>query len=400
MMIVLATKMRMLTSKLISDSVEHGDKGAMVKTCRKKSWLLLACVCIATGYILCAQMAGSGCMWGSASELNNNNNNIVQHGGGGFRRLLEVMLTNESDFEMNARTGSAIVIFLIMSALANSAGIGGGLFWVPLFSSLLQFTVKSAAALSQSCVATGTLGGSLLSITQRSPVDRDRPMIDYSLTLVLMPALILGMSIGVLLNIMLPSLIISSLLLVVLLLISFRTLQNGFRMRKAEKIAKARMDSEVVISGQDLVQEDTTEVEHGDQKEKETKDVAVRLEAGIVAGAAMSESPASNSNGVSRPCERHSLDEKTSLDGTASCEYTNETSSNECAQPEMGMMRKASSVVTQVVRVFALLQIDEYESRNLLYIVYNNNVFANDYLAGCCKFQGCTESCDSMEVCS
>jgi hypothetical protein len=180
-------------------------------------------------------------------------------------------------------------------------------------------------------------------------------MIDYSLTLVLMPALILGMSIGVLLNIMLPSLIISSLLLVVLLLISFRTLQNGFRMRKAEKIAKARMDSEVVISGQDLVQEDTTELEHGDQKEKETKDVAVRLEAGIVAGAAMSESPASNSNGVSRPCERHSLDEKTSLDGTASCEYTNETSSNECAQPEMGMMRKASSVVTQVVRVFALL---------------------------------------------
>ena len=358
----------MLTRQLIADSVKHRDKGAMIeefKTCRKKSRLLLLCICMAIGYILCAQMVGSGCSKsGSASELNNNNNNYsVQHGGGGYRRLLEVMLTNDSDFEMNARTGSAIVIFLIMSALANSAGIGGGLFWVPLFSSLLQFTVKSAAALSQSCVATGTLGGSLLSITQRSPVDRDRPMIDYSLTLVLMPALILGMSIGVLLNIMLPSLIISSILLVVLLLISFRTLQNGFRMRKAEKIARSRMDSEVVISGQDLVQEDTTKAEHGDQKEKETKDViAVRLEAGMVAGTAMSESPASDSNGVSRPCERHSLDEKTSLDGTASCECTNEsneTSSNECAQPEMGMMRKASSVVTQVVCVFALLQINE-----------------------------------------
>jgi len=358
MMIILATRMRMLSRKLMSDSVEHGYRGAFMeefKTCKKKARLLVTFVCIATGSIVYAQMSGSGCTWDSASELYNNNNNKVQHGRGGFRRLLEVMLTNDSDFEMNARTGSAIVIFLIMSALANGAGIGGGLFWVPLFSSLLQFTVKSAAALSQSCVATGTLGGSLLSVTQRSPVDRDRPMIDYSLTLVLMPALILGMSIGVLLNIMLPSLIISSILLVVLLLISFRTLQNGFRMRKAEKIARARMDSEVVISGQDLVQEDATEAEQAGQKEKETNEVAGRLEAGIVASAAMSESPASNSNSVSRPCERQSLDDKTSLDDTASCECTNEsneTTSIECAQPDMGMMRKASSVVTQVVRVF------------------------------------------------
>jgi len=359
MMILLATRMRMVTRQLMSQSVEHGCRGAMLeefKTCKNKARVLLTFVCVATGCILYAQMAGSGCMWDSASELNNNNiNSNVQQMRGGLRRLMEVMLTNDSDFEMNARTGSAIAIFLIMSALANSAGIGGGLFWVPLFSSLLQFTVKSAAALSQSCVATGTLGGSLLSVTQRSPVDRDRPMIDYSLTLVLMPALILGMSIGVLLNIMLPSLIISSILLVVLLLISFRTLQNGFRMRKAEKIARARMDSEVVIAGGDLVEEDAAEVEQSGQKEKETKELAEKLEAGVAAGAATSESPASNPNGaLSRPCERHSLDDKTSLDDTASCECTNEsneTSSNECAQPEMGMMRKASSVVTQVVCV-------------------------------------------------
>ena len=78
MMILLATRMRMVTRQLMSQSVEHGCRGAMLeefKTCKNKARVLLTFVCVATGCILYAQMAGSGCMWDSASELNNNNIN-------------------------------------------------------------------------------------------------------------------------------------------------------------------------------------------------------------------------------------------------------------------------------------------------------------------------------------
>ena len=70
---------------------------------------------------------------------------------------------------------------------------------------------------------------------QRNPHTDSRPMIDYSLTLVLMPALVQGISIGVMLNYIIPSVIISSLLVIILLLISGRTLYHGVKLFKAEK---------------------------------------------------------------------------------------------------------------------------------------------------------------------
>lgn len=151
------------------------------------------------------------------------------------RRLLNVELDNSSPLVMNWRTGIAIPIYLIMSMLAISSGVGGGLFWVPLFTALLQFSVKSAAALSQSCVAGGCIGGTLYSFMQRHPHDRTRPVVDYNLALVLMPALVQGISFGVMLNYIIPSLILSCLLIVTLLLISARTLHQGIKMVQGER---------------------------------------------------------------------------------------------------------------------------------------------------------------------
>ena len=124
-----------------------------------------------------------------------------------------------------------------VSGLANSVGIGGGLFWVPLFNALLGFSVKAAAAMSQACVACGTLGGTAYSILLRHPLDSTRPLIDYSLAAVLMPALVLGVAIGVLLNIIVPQLILAVILFIVLVAIAIRTLQQGMRQRRQEKAA-------------------------------------------------------------------------------------------------------------------------------------------------------------------
>lgn len=167
------------------------------------------------------------------------------------RRLLEQLNDNSTDLVMNWRTGLAIPLYIIFAMLAISSGVGGGLFWVPLFTALMQFTVKSAAALSQSCVAGGCLGGTIYSIMQRNPHLDSRPMIDYSLTLVLMPALVQGISIGVMLNYIIPSVIISSLLVIILLLISARTLYQGVKLVKAEKRVKKSVDEEPGMIGDD-----------------------------------------------------------------------------------------------------------------------------------------------------
>lgn len=161
------------------------------------------------------------------------------------RRLFNVELDNSSPLVMDWRAGIAIPIYLVMSMLAISSGVGGGLFWVPLFTALLQFSVKSAAALSQSCVAGGCIGGTLYSFMQRHPHDKERPVMDYNLALVLMPALVQGISFGVMLNYILPSLILSCLLIITLLLISARTLHQGFKMVAAERrVRRMRLEEE------------------------------------------------------------------------------------------------------------------------------------------------------------
>ena len=61
---------------------------------------------------------------------------------------------------------------------------------------------------------------------------------DYNLSLVLMPALVQGISFGVMLNYILPSLVLSCLLVITLLLISARTLHQGIKMVQAEQRVK------------------------------------------------------------------------------------------------------------------------------------------------------------------
>lgn len=268
--------------------------------------------------------------------------------------------TDHESFTINAETGSAIAIYFILAAMANSAGIGGGLFWAPLFNALLGFSVRAAAAMSQSCVATGTVGATLFSVMQRNPADRSRPMIDYPLALILMPALIMGISFGVILNVILPSVIISSLLVLLLLLVSSRTLYRGFHQLKSERLAKKRMSDELDRGGRGIESRNSTETE-GD------------LESGNAAGS--SESPTSphvlgkkdNYYGYdSSDKENNSVDyydtqnnsmnkaEKTSLDEKASLESYEETEKkkSEAQGEERGgpsLMQRTSSKLAEAV---------------------------------------------------
>lgn len=144
-------------------------------------------------------------------------------------------------------------------------GIGGGLYWVPLFNALLGFSIKGAAALSQCCVACGTLGALSYNIMLRHPLYPKAPLIDYPLATVLMPSLVLGVSVGVLLNFIVPSLILSIVLFIILLIIGARTLQNAIRQRRREKEAAAAAAGAAKLLEEE---EETASTATGEQKQQ------------------------------------------------------------------------------------------------------------------------------------
>ncbi|GJP34419.1 hypothetical protein CLOM_g18865 [Closterium sp. NIES-68] len=132
---------------------------------------------------------------------------------------------------------SGLVLTACCALLANAAGIGGGPFYMPLFNSFLGFTANSATGLSHTMVASSGIASTFYGLIQSSPLDPSQPLIDVRLALTFTPALLLGVSCGVLLNPLLPPWLQTSLLAI---LLGYVARETGIKASKAwEKESKA-----------------------------------------------------------------------------------------------------------------------------------------------------------------
>ena len=80
--------------------------------------------------------------------------------------------------------------------LANSAGVGGGPFYVPLLNGVVGFSLQECTGLSHTIVATSAIASTLYGLTHPRPGHPDRPLVDLDVALIFIPALLFGVSIG------------------------------------------------------------------------------------------------------------------------------------------------------------------------------------------------------------
>lgn len=64
-------------------------------------------------------------------------------------------LDENTPFGADWQSMVALVIVFISSAFANTAGVGGGFIFVPMFNILMNFPLKTSTALSQMVIALG-----------------------------------------------------------------------------------------------------------------------------------------------------------------------------------------------------------------------------------------------------
>jgi uncharacterized membrane protein YfcA len=94
-----------------------------------------------------------------------------------------------------------IILSIIVSLASGPGGQGGASFYIPLFSVLLQFSVRAAAAMATFIVFLGCISAVIPAMLKDNPVTLHRaPMIDYTTLIVMMPPMLLGISFGVILN--------------------------------------------------------------------------------------------------------------------------------------------------------------------------------------------------------
>lgn len=129
-------------------------------------------------------------------------------------------------------------LILTLGSLAAGAGIGGGGLFVPIYAVLLNVGAKPAVPLSK-CTILGAAIGNYVSIGFGRHPNADRPLIDYETSTFMQAGELLGVTFGVLLNLMLPEIIIMIFLMLLLSYNSIRTLRKGRDKFRKETIAFA-----------------------------------------------------------------------------------------------------------------------------------------------------------------
>ena len=134
--------------------------------------------------------------------------------------------------------GTFLLIF--MAIVSISGGIGGSAICSALLLSLYRFMPHQAVALTQSFLFSGTITAICLKIRDRHPT-KDRPIIYYDFLLQLSCPLVLGVSIGVLVNPAFPGWLILALLTIVIAIVVTLTFRNGLIIFKEEQILRKEL---------------------------------------------------------------------------------------------------------------------------------------------------------------
>lgn len=145
------------------------------------------------------------------------------------------------ELELDGRTISAIVLGALAAAVCSAAGLGGGIVFVALLNLLLQFDSKTSAALSNFMIFGSSSVGLALNLLRDHPNQFNKPVVDFDIALILQPNMLLGISIGVILNGMLPNWLITALLMIMLVYMTFKTTKSGLkRWDKETRLANAK----------------------------------------------------------------------------------------------------------------------------------------------------------------
>ncbi|OUZ99964.1 Transmembrane protein TauE like [Macleaya cordata] len=149
---------------------------------------------------------------------------------GGYRHVWPAM-----KFGWRIIVGS--IIGFIGAAFGSVGGVGGGGIYVPMLTLIIGFDAKTSVPISKCMIMGAALSTVYYNLKRRHPT-HDMPIIDYNLTLLVQPMLMLGISIGVILSEIFANWMVTILLIVLFLGTSTMSFFKGIETWKKETILK------------------------------------------------------------------------------------------------------------------------------------------------------------------
>ncbi|KAL0415228.1 UNVERIFIED_CONTAM: Sulfite exporter TauE/SafE family protein 3 [Sesamum latifolium] len=139
------------------------------------------------------------------------------------------------DMEFGWRIVLGTVIGFFGAALGSVGGVGGGGIFVPMLTLIIGFDPKTSTAVSK-CMITGAAVATVYYNLKLRHPSLDLPVIDYDLALLFQPMLVLGISIGVIFNVIFAEWMVTVLLIILFIGTSLKAFFKGVETWKKETI--------------------------------------------------------------------------------------------------------------------------------------------------------------------
>ncbi|KAL1188325.1 Sulfite exporter TauE/SafE family protein 2 [Cardamine amara subsp. amara] len=151
---------------------------------------------------------------------------------------------NQPRIELTTSTIIAALLSFLASSISSAGGIGGGGLYVPIMTIVAGLDLKTASSFSAFMVTGGSIANVGCNLFVRNPKSGGKTLIDYDLALLLEPCMLLGVSIGVICNLVFPNWLITILFAVFLAWSTMKTFGNGiFYWRLESEMVKIREEN-------------------------------------------------------------------------------------------------------------------------------------------------------------
>ncbi|XP_027346503.1 sulfite exporter TauE/SafE family protein 2-like isoform X2 [Abrus precatorius] len=173
------------------------------------------------------------------------------------------------------------VFCFIASSISSAGGIGGGGLFIPILTIVAGLDLKTASSLSAFMVTGGSIANVMCNLCATSSKFGGKSLIDYDIALLSEPCMLLGVSIGVVCNLVFPEWLITILFALFLTWSTSKTCNSGLLFWKIESEERKKNIFEGLEKG--LLENGTAEEREGEVQVKKEKEGMKSIEEKLLA---------------------------------------------------------------------------------------------------------------------
>ena len=135
--------------------------------------------------------------------------------------------SHETKLKLSAPIVFAGVLCFIAASISSAGGVGGGGLFIPILTITAGLDLKTASSFSAFMVTGSSIANVVCNLVSTIPKFGGKTLIDFDIAILSQPSLLLGVSIGVICNLIFPEWLITILFAIFLAWSTSKTCNNG-----------------------------------------------------------------------------------------------------------------------------------------------------------------------------